>query len=115
MNTGLLRAVIDRFLLTWRLMRDPRVPLWSKAIPVLGVIYVLSPLDFIPDFLIGLGQLDDLGIVLLSMRLFEATVPAYIVGEHREAVKRRHQPLAIIEGSKRGHWQAEDEREKATR
>lgn len=115
MNTGLLRAVIDRFLLTWRLMRDPRVPLWTKAIPVLGIAYVLSPLDFIPDFLIGLGQLDDLGILLLSMRLFEATVPAYVVEEHREAVKRRHEPLDVIDGSRLSPWQAEDEGEKAKR
>ncbi len=115
MNTGLLRAIIDRFILTWRLIRDPRVPLWTKAIPVLGVAYVLSPLDFIPDFIIGVGQLDDLGIILMAMRLFEAVVPGYIVEEHRQAVKRRHQPLEVIDGARAHIWRAEDEGEKARR
>jgi uncharacterized membrane protein YkvA (DUF1232 family) len=109
MNTGLVGAIIDRFLLTWRLIRDPRVPLWAKVIPILGVAYVLSPLDFIPDFIIGVGQLDDIGIILLSMRLFEAVTPGYIVDEHREAVRRRHQPLEIIDGSKLRNWQAEED------
>src|SRR5690348_3710171 len=77
----MLRAIIEQVLLTWRLFRDPRVSLWHKAIPVLAVAYVLSPLDLIPDFIIGLGQLDDLGIVLGAMRLFESVTPEYIVQE----------------------------------
>ena len=33
----MLRAIIEQVLLTWRLIRDPRVSLWSKAIPVLAI------------------------------------------------------------------------------
>ncbi len=82
----MLRAIIDRMMLTWRMLRDPRVPLWAKIIPVAAAIYVLSPLDLIPDVLIGLGQLDDLGVLIGAMRLFEAVVPGYIVDEHRIAI-----------------------------
>jgi len=92
----MLRALIDQVLLTWRLIRDPRVTLWSKAIPVLAVAYVLSPLDLIPDILIGLGQLDDLGILIGAMRLFEAVTPDYIVAEHRKEIARRNMPLEVI-------------------
>ena len=93
----MLRGFIDQIRLTWALMRDPRVPLWAKAIPVLGIIYVLSPLDFIPDVMIGLGQLDDLAIVLAGMRLFAAVVPADIVEQHRAEIAGK--PLDIIQGT----------------
>ena len=40
---------------------------WLKrALPViLGLLYVLSPLDLIPDFVVGLGWLDDLAVLAL--------------------------------------------------
>lgn len=93
----MLRSIIDQILVTWRLLLDSRVPLWTKAIPFLGIAYVLSPIDIIPDFLIGLGQLDDLGIIFGSLCLFEALVPEYIADEHRKAVARRHRPMEIID------------------
>ena len=93
----MLRALIDQIRLTWALLRDPRVPIWAKAIPVIGIIYVLSPLDFIPDVLIGLGQLDDLAIVIGGMRLFASAVPEYIVEEHRAEIAGK--PLDIIQGT----------------
>lgn len=81
-------TIIDRIImeirLTWRLIVDKRVPLWPKFIPILAIAYVLSPLDLIPDVLIGLGQLDDLGILLGSLRLFKSLVPSYILKEHQE-------------------------------
>jgi uncharacterized membrane protein YkvA (DUF1232 family) len=91
------RKIIDQVLLTWRLVRDPRVPLWSKLIPAAALIYILSPIDIIPDFLIVIGQLDDLGLLLASMRLFEAVVPEYIVAEHRAAISSRQHPLETVE------------------
>jgi uncharacterized membrane protein YkvA (DUF1232 family) len=82
----MIRGLINQLRLTWRLLRDPRVPLWAKLIPVGALIYVLSPLDLIPDLIPVLGQLDDLGIVLAGMRLFESFVPEYIVQEHLQAI-----------------------------
>lgn len=92
----MLRAFIDQVRLTLALMRDPRVPIWAKVIPILGIVYVLSPLDFIPDVMIGLGQLDDLAIILGGMRLFAAVVPADVVEEHRAIIAGK--PLEIIQG-----------------
>jgi len=96
----MLRPIIDQIHVTWRLLRDPRVPLWAKVIPFLGLAYVLSPIDLIPDFLIGLGQLDDLGIMLAAMRLFESITPGYIADEHRKAISRRNRPLEIIDSAR---------------
>ena len=111
----MIRALIDQILLTWRLIRDPRVPLWSKAIPVLAVAYVLSPLDLIPDFLIGLGQLDDLGLVFGAMRLFESVTPDYVVAEHRLDLARRNKPLEVVNTSRYRIFRRGEEKEKAKR
>ena len=51
----------------WPLMRDPKIPFWAKAaIPAIAAAYVVSPVDLIPDFLLGLGQIDDIGVILLA-------------------------------------------------
>ena len=108
----MLRAIIEQILLTWRLIRDPRVSVWHKAIPVLAVAYVLSPLDLIPDFIIGLGQLDDLGIVLGAMRLFESVTPEYIVQEHRKEIARHNKPMEFIEATRYRIFPKGDEKNK---
>lgn len=51
----------------WPLMRDPKIPFWAKAgIPAIAAAYVISPIDLIPDFLLGAGQIDDIGVILLA-------------------------------------------------
>lgn len=85
----MIKAVVDQIGLTWKLLFDKRVPVWMKAVALAPLIYVFSPIDIIPDFILGLGQLDDLGIILAGMRLFESIVPADIVQEHRAALGQR--------------------------
>ena len=72
--------------LIWRLLLDYRVEWWKKAIPLLAIVYVLSPFDLIPDILIGLGQLDDLGVLLGSIKVFKSLIPQYIIAEHKEII-----------------------------
>ena len=64
----LARSGIGRLIL--RLMLDRRVPIWSKLIIPGGIIYMLSPFDIIPDFLIGLGWLDDIVAIVATTILF---------------------------------------------
>ena len=41
-------------------LRDPRVPVWIKALPILAILYWLLPIDLIPDPILVIGWLDDL-------------------------------------------------------
>ncbi len=41
------------------------MPLKSKALLLAGLVYLISPVDLIPDFMAGIGWLDDLIIVPL--------------------------------------------------
>lgn len=96
----MFKSILDQLRLSWRLLRDPRVPLYIKAVPFLPLLYVLSPLDFIPDFIPILGQLDDLTILLLGLRAMEMLAPPELVQEHRLGVERGIYPRQedIIEG-----------------
>ncbi len=73
--------------LAFRLFNDPRVPSWVKyGIPLLVVLYLVMPLDVLPDFIPILGQLDDIGVVVLGMSLMAKLAPSYVVDEHRRAL-----------------------------
>lgn len=51
--------------ITWKLFRDPHVsPGLKRAISMGALAYVVSPIDLIPDLFLGVGQLDDLGILV---------------------------------------------------
>lgn len=76
----LARSGIGRLIL--RLMLDRRVPIWSKLIIPGGIIYMLSPFDIIPDFLIGLGWLDDIFAIVATTVLFLLSIPSDILREH---------------------------------
>jgi len=72
-------AQVKKLRLSWRLMRDPLVPFWTKLVPVAAIAYILLPTDIIPDVLPVVGQLDDLGVFLLSLKWFVDLSPADIV------------------------------------
>lgn len=81
-------AVVDTLRevrLAWRLLRDPQVPLWTKTAPLLSLAYLLWPVDLLPDPLLGLGQLDDVAVILLGLKLFVALCPQMLVRRHRGA------------------------------
>ena len=60
----LLLFLPDLFVLLYRLARDPRVPVGSKALALAGIGYVLSPIDLLPEILFGpIGFADDLLVV----------------------------------------------------
>ncbi len=84
-TAGFIDGLIRQSRLVWRLWRDGRVPGWIKLIPFAGVIYLLSPIDLIPDMMLpGLGQLDDLAILLLAVKMFVDLSPSVVVREHLE-------------------------------
>ena len=65
-----------------RLIKDPRISFSSKLVVVGILIYVLLPVDLLPDFLVGIGQIDDLAVILLGLKLFLKLCPPEVVEEH---------------------------------
>jgi uncharacterized membrane protein YkvA (DUF1232 family) len=64
-----------------RLRRDPRVPRRAKLVVALAGLWVLSPIDLIPEFLPVIGPLDDVVVVALALRYAARTVPRDVLVE----------------------------------
>ncbi|OGO05094.1 MAG: hypothetical protein A2Y73_06885 [Chloroflexi bacterium RBG_13_56_8] len=100
--TSLLGLLYD-LRLAWRLMRDADVSLWLKGVPFLSLVYLIWPLDFLADSVLGLGQLDDFAVIMLAIRIFVALCPPAIVNRHRRELSsgKRESGSEVIEGSYR--------------
>lgn len=92
---GVLSELVTHARLAARLLREPRVPLLVKVVPVLAAVYLVSPIDAIPDLIPVLGQLDDVGFVVFALEMFVRLCPAAAVAFHRAAVVggRRYGPM----------------------
>ena len=107
---GLLRTLVSRARLAVRLLREPRVPLFPKALPLAAVLYVISPLDVIPDLLPLLGQIDDLAIILIALEVFVRLCPVPAVVFHRGAIAqgRRYAPMSTGDDFIDAEWRREE-------
>ena len=62
-------AELPRFLkLLWGLVTDPRVEMVDKILVAGAIAYIVAPIDFIPDFIPFLGEVDDVFLLVLSIR-----------------------------------------------
>ena len=64
------------------LLRDPRVPRGPKIVLAIGIVWLVSPIDLLPEFLPVLGPLDDAVVAALILR--------YLVRRAGPEVVRRH-------------------------
>ncbi len=68
--------------LYWRLFCDSRVSIWPKALIVVSLVYLVSPIDIIPDVIPFFGEVDDLVVLIVACRLFMHMCPREVVREH---------------------------------
>ena len=69
-----------------RLIKDPRVGLAPKLVLAGSLLYLILPIDIVPDFLPVVGQMDDLAIIYFGAKLFLQLCPAEIVREHLHSI-----------------------------
>jgi len=73
----------DLTVLLARLLRDPRVPRGPKLVALLGLGYVLSPIDLLPEVLLGpIGLVDDLLVVSAALSRLLNDVHPDVVRSH---------------------------------
>jgi uncharacterized membrane protein YkvA (DUF1232 family) len=89
----------------WLLLRDHRTPRLPKLVAGLVVLYALSPIDLIPDFIPVLGQLDDLILIPLGVTLVVKLTPDALWADcmsrastHAERLPKLRWGIAVVVG-----------------
>jgi uncharacterized membrane protein YkvA (DUF1232 family) len=66
--------------------RDGEVPAKAKAALAVGGVYTVSPVDLVPGIIPVAGQLDDLVVLLLAIRMAVRACPPELADAHLERV-----------------------------
>ena len=80
--SGFLMFLPNMVMLLGRLLKDARVPNAEKALFLAAIVYVISPIDFIPDVFPFIGQIDDIYVVALTL--------LRLINRSDETVVRQH-------------------------
>jgi uncharacterized membrane protein YkvA (DUF1232 family) len=64
---------------TIRRRRDPRVPRRAKVVVVLAGLWLLSPIDLVPEFMPVIGPLDDVLVIVLALQYAARQVPRQVL------------------------------------
>jgi uncharacterized membrane protein YkvA (DUF1232 family) len=89
----------DCIVLSKRMLGDPRVAWWRKALVAGLVAYLAVPFDLVPDFVPIAGQLDDAIIVVLVFRAVLRAPGQSLLREHWPGPERS---LRVIQGLAHG-------------
>ena len=79
---GAIRELPHYLRLLWGLARDPRVAVVDKLLVVGAAIYIVSPIDVIPDFIPFLGQVDDLYLLVLALQRMVSRAGRGVLRDH---------------------------------
>jgi uncharacterized membrane protein YkvA (DUF1232 family) len=79
---NLLMFLPNLVMLCGRLLTDKRVPVAEKVLFAGAIIYAIMPLDFIPDVLPFIGQVDDVYLIALTLMRLVMRTDEQVVREH---------------------------------
>ena len=83
-------------LILYYAMKDKRTTLLSKIPALVSVLYLLSPIDLIPDFIPFAGYVDDLVVVPLLLNLSIRLLPEEVREESMVLASRNKRKFQLI-------------------
>ena len=82
------RFVPDCVVLFRRLLGDPRISRWRKFLLALVLVYFVTPIDLVPDFIPVAGALDDAIVVAVALRTVLRGAGPDLMREHWPGPRR---------------------------
>ena len=86
---GFFGELWQQLRLVYKLLLDPEVPIYLKALPAAALVYLVLPFDFLPDVIPGIGQLDDITILVLGAKMFIDMAPQQVVARHLNSMRSK--------------------------
>ena len=68
MKKGVITKAWDKVLFLWEQAKNPEVPLHLKITIIGALLYLVLPVDVVPDTIPGIGLIDDLGVILAVVK-----------------------------------------------
>lgn len=78
------------------MMKDKSVPLRKKLLIVLGILYLISPVDLIPPVLFPIAWMDDLVLWIWILLHLKDELDKYWIGEKTEDLSKKYKEKDII-------------------
>ena len=76
-----LRSTVRQARVLSLALRHPQTPWRARVVAACAAFYLLSPIQLIPTFIPVIGQLDDLAVLLVGMKLLRNLLPENILAE----------------------------------
>ncbi len=64
--------------MTFEYVKDKEVPFYRKLLIIIAFTYFIFPVDIVPDFIIGLGLLDDVAVLTFIWAALKSEINEYI-------------------------------------
>ena len=86
------REVVEKALWLWYAAKNPKTPLWAKTTIASALVYLVVPIDAIPDIIPAFGLSDDLGPPSAA----SAAVASYIDDAVKKQATERLKKLGLL-------------------
>jgi formylglycine-generating enzyme required for sulfatase activity/uncharacterized membrane protein YkvA (DUF1232 family) len=90
-----IKQIFRQFRILRRAFVHPRVPWHAKAVAGCAVLYIVSPVQLIPNFIPVIGQMDDVLVVTLGLKYLRRYVPQSVLNECEGGVRMPHAPKML--------------------
>jgi uncharacterized membrane protein YkvA (DUF1232 family) len=85
----LFQWILQNGYLLYLIVRNPKIPWYTRLVMFVPLAYLLFPMDIISDFLPFLGQLDDFVVLRYGYLVLFKMIPPMVLEESRERAKMK--------------------------
>jgi uncharacterized membrane protein YkvA (DUF1232 family) len=91
-----IKRVFKQFRIIRRALVHPQVPWHAKFVAGCAVLYVVSPIQIIPNFIPIIGQMDDVLVVTLGIKYLKRFVPQSVIEECESNARIPRKPKIFV-------------------
>jgi uncharacterized membrane protein YkvA (DUF1232 family) len=91
--------MLKKIKLTIQYLKDKDVSVFKKLLIIGSLLYLIFPVDIVPDFIIGLGILDDITVLTFIWIALKSEIDDY--GIKKDATSIKKAPVISLESRKK--------------
>lgn len=88
-----LDTVIDKIKAMYSLIKDPNAEKKNKLIACVSMLYVITPIDFIPDVILGWGYIDDATAVTIAVGMLGMALEHYCSTRNEKKIEKQGESI----------------------